>query len=405
MTALVAALFLALLLLTLALAVSGGQVLAVLPALLSAALYLAAGLIAARRRPRNRTGLLMLLAGLSLWLTALGPLPDDALAAVGILASNLPLPLVAHLVLAFPSGRVQGRAGRFFLTLCYLASTLFQLPVVLVGPGRTGIWDPPGAASIVLAASWVQTVVGVVSVLGTAAVVIYQSVHADPVERRLLGPMVWYRAVLPLVIAFGALEVQITDAAAPTGVTVLQFLGVLGLPVVFLVGLLLGSFGRAGELDELVTRIGATTPGAGELSAAVAEALGDPQAVVVYARSDGAGFLDEDGRAVPTEQARGRRIHPVAHSGRTVGGIVHHEDLATDGSEMEVIAGIVAMGIDAQRLSAQQRGLLAELQTREADLYASRRRLLQAEDSERRRISRDLHDGAQQHIEIGRAHV
>lgn len=56
------------------------------------------------------------------------------------------------------------------------------------------------------------------------------------------------------------------------------------------------------------------------------------------------------------------------------------------------------MGIDAQRLAAEQRALLADLRERETDLYASRRRLLEAEDTERRRISRDLHDGAQQHI-------
>lgn len=56
------------------------------------------------------------------------------------------------------------------------------------------------------------------------------------------------------------------------------------------------------------------------------------------------------------------------------------------------------MGIDAQRLAAEQRALLSDLRAREADLYASRRRLLQAEDGERRRIPRDLHDGAQQHI-------
>ena len=101
---------------------------------------------------------------------------------------------------------------------------------------------------------------------------------------------------------------------------------------------------------------------------------------------------------MPDQPTRGRRIHPVAYNGRTVGGILHREDLVADGAAMEVLGGIVAMGIDAQRLAAQQLALLADLHAREADLVASRRRLLQAEDTERRRISRDLHDGAQQHI-------
>ena len=173
----------------------------------------------------------------------------------------------------------------------------------------------------------------------------------------------------------------------------------LGLPVVFLIGLLLGSFGRAGEVDELVTRIGATTPEPRELTAAVALALGDPEAVVVYARTDvGDGYVDEAGRPVPTPTGTGPAGPPRRYNGRTVGGILHREDLVADPAAMEVLGGIVAMGIDAQRLAAQQLALLADLNAREADLNASRRRLLQAEDTERRRISRDLHDGAQQHI-------
>jgi signal transduction histidine kinase len=121
---------------------------------------------------------------------------------------------------------------------------------------------------------------------------------------------------------------------------------------------------------------------------------------VVYARSDVGtdGYVDEAGRPVPDRPARGRRIQPVSYNGRTVGGILHREDLDADDAAMEVLGGVVAMGIDAQRLAAQQLALLADLHEREADLQASRLRLLQAEDTERRRISRDLHDGAQQHI-------
>lgn len=397
MSVLVAALFLVLLVVAgaLALAVPGGV--DVLPQLLTAALYLAAGLVARRRRPHNRIGLLMLLAGLSLWLSALQGLDQPFLSTAGALGSTLPLALTLHLLLAYPSGRVPGRLARVLVGGGYLASTLLQLPLVLVGPEPSAVWRPPDAARLVLVASWVQSVVGVSSVLAAAALVAVRAVRADPVERHLLGPMVWYRVLLPLLIGAGALLSQIR-VPLQVDLTGLQFYGILGLPVVFLVGLLLGSFGRAGELDELVARIGASTPERGELTAAVAQALGDPQAVVVYARSDGHGFVDEDGRPFPDEPGRGRRIHPVQHGGRTVGGIVHREDLAADGSSMEVLGGVVAMGIDAQRLIADQRALLTELQTSEADLYASRRRLLQAEDTERRRISRDLHDGAQQHI-------
>jgi hypothetical protein len=70
--------------------------------------------------------------------------------------------------------------------------------------------------------------------------------------------------LLPLAIAVGALGTQLADDRLATGLSEVQFLGVLGLPVVFGVGLLLGSFGRTGEVDELVARIGSTTPAPGE---------------------------------------------------------------------------------------------------------------------------------------------
>jgi signal transduction histidine kinase len=399
MIILVAGLFLALLVVAGALALSAPQASPahVLPLLLTIALYVAAGLVAWRWRPHNRIGVLMLLAGLSIWASVLDGVADPVLSMLGLLSATLPLALTLHLLMAFPSGRVEGTLARVLVVGVYLASTLLQLPLVLVGTAPPAVWRPPDAARLVLVASWVQSVVGVSSVLAAAALVAVRAVRADPVERRLLGPMVWYRVLLPLLIAIGALTSQIRVPLL-MDLTLVQFVGVLGLPVVFLVGLLQGSFGRAGQLDELVTRIGGTTPDPGELTAAVAQALGDPGALVVYARSDGEGFVDEAGGHVSAEPSHGRRIYPVQRSGRTVGGIVHREDLITDHSVMDVLGGIVAMGIDAQRLVAEQRALLAELQIRESDLYASRRRLLQAEDSERRRISRDLHDGAQQHI-------
>ena len=89
MSVLVAALFLVLLVVTGALAAPatpGGA--AVLPHLLTAALYLAAGLIAWRRRPHNRIGLLMLLAGLSLWVAVLDHSPSRSCRRSGALGAT-----------------------------------------------------------------------------------------------------------------------------------------------------------------------------------------------------------------------------------------------------------------------------------------------------------------------------
>lgn len=151
----------------------------------------------------------LLVAGVSIWLTLLGGLSNPFLSTLGIFAGTVPLALTLHLLLAFPSGRVQNRFARLLVGLGYLASTVLQLPVVLIGSGPVAVWRPAGAASIQLWASWLQTTVGVFSVVAAAGLVAVQAVRSDPRERRLLGPMVWYRVVLLLVIAVGAIACQL----------------------------------------------------------------------------------------------------------------------------------------------------------------------------------------------------
>lgn len=360
-------------------------------------LFLAAGLIAWRMRPTNRIGVLMMLTGMSLWLAGLADAPLPSLATLGIAGRSLPLALTLHLLLAFPSGRVRGRLDGWLVVTGYLASTLLQVPSYLMDDGALAPIDGAGAG-VVTVTGWIQTGIGALSLLGASALVAARAVKADQVDRRLLGPMLWYRILAPLAITGTALSIRLAgsaEMAEPARTT--QLVVLLCLPLVFLVGLLFGSFGRAGALDETVARIGAATPSPDELSAAVASALGDPEAMVVYARDDGS-YVAADGHEPVLSRAGSRALHPVRHGDRTVGAIVYRPGLIADQSVMEILAGIAAMAIDQQRLEADQLALVAELRDRQDELHRSRQRLLHAADSERRRIARDLHDGAQQHI-------
>jgi signal transduction histidine kinase len=58
-------------------------------------------------------------------------------------------------------------------------------------------------------------------------------------------------------------------------------------------------------------------------------------------------------------------------------------------------AGLVLRNV---RLTAELEARLDELQAREAELRSSRQRIVEAQDAERRRLERDIHDGAQQHL-------
>ena len=72
--------------------------------------------------------------------------------------------------------------------------------------------------------------------------------------------------------------------------------------------------------------------------------------------------------------------------------VVIHDAALTGARELEREIGAAArLAVDNERLRA---GVLAQLE----DLRASRARIVEAGDAARRRIERDLHDGAQQRL-------
>ena len=87
----------------------------------------------------------------------------------------------------------------------------------------------------------------------------------------------------------------------------------------------------------------------------------------------------------------GRCVTEVADDGRLIAAIVHDRTLGDDPAFIETASAYAVMTLDNQRLSAQAAALLREV-------TESRERIRVAADDERRRIERDLHDGAQQRL-------
>lgn len=368
---------------------------------LSLLLFLGVGSLAWHRRPHNDIGLLLVVTGFSMWLGGLVQAPLPALEALGTVTRTLPLATTLHTVLAFPSGRVRGRLARVLVGLTYLASTILEAPRYLVGEGPLALTDAPAVRALLGPAQVLQTTAGVTGMLGASALVALRAFRLGPGATWRVGPMVWYRILGPAVIGLAALARRV----APADPLHLGFYAQAGtivlLPLVFAAGLLGGSFGRAGEVDEMVARMGARTPSPQQLDAAVASALGDPRASLVYAL-DGGGFVDAAGRPAggrpDASPGSGWALYPVRYDGRVVGAVRHRTGSAVDDGQLEVLSGIVALALDHQRLAAAQQALVNELRGSEEQLRVSRHRLLRAEDEERRRIARDLHDGAQQRL-------
>jgi signal transduction histidine kinase len=140
-------------------------------------------------------------------------------------------------------------------------------------------------------------------------------------------------------------------------------------------------------LARLVVELAASPP-AGGLGAALARTLGDPTLTLLYPLPDGR-RVDAAGR--PVKLGQRQEVTPLVQGGQPVALLAHRPGLLDDPGLVEEIAATARLALDNERLQAQNR---AQLQ----DLRASRARIVERGDAERRRLERDLHDGAQQRL-------
>jgi signal transduction histidine kinase len=99
----------------------------------------------------------------------------------------------------------------------------------------------------------------------------------------------------------------------------------------------------------------------------------------------------------------GTRRLPVRHGDDELGLLLLRERRGTPLTPVEerLFAGLAAQAglvLRSAQLRAALEQRLAELSVREAELRESRERLVDAQDAARRRLERDIHDGAQQHL-------
>jgi signal transduction histidine kinase len=142
---------------------------------------------------------------------------------------------------------------------------------------------------------------------------------------------------------------------------------------------------------ELVVELGrATAPG--DLRDALARALRDHSLTLAYWLPDEARYVDVEGRpfAVPSE-SEARDVSVVEREGRLIAALVHDPALSEEPELVDSVCAAAALALENERLQAELRARLEELR-------ASRARIVEAADDERRRIERNLHDGTQQRL-------
>jgi len=133
--------------------------------------------------------------------------------------------------------------------------------------------------------------------------------------------------------------------------------------------------------------------GGGGLRELLSDALRDRSLQVIYWLEDKQSWVDSQGHPtqLPSADDHARAWTPVEREGRTVGAIVHDRTLGEDPELVRSVAAAAGLAIENERLEAQLRARVEELST-------SRARIVEAGTAERRRLERNLHDGAQQRL-------
>lgn len=341
-----------------------------------AAVHAAAGLCAWWRRPAHRLGPLLLLAAAAWLLGGLQNTVVPVLTAVGLLTSSLPLSAVVHLLHASPGGRLRGGLSRATVALGYVVGTVLQVPLWAFTPEPPPfdvllVRPRPALASL---GFHVQQSVGALVVLATTWVLARRLREYDDEQRRLLAPLFGLGLVAVLAIPVGGSLLR--PVIGPERAVYVELVPLAGVPLGLLAVVLRGGFARTGELSALVRTATSPSASAAELQAAMARTLGDPTAVL----------LDPAAELPPARD--GRAVLEVDVGGRPLGALVYDPQLNPDPAPVVAVGRVVAIALDHERLAQEVSA------SREALREASAR-LLEADDQQRRRIARDLHDGLQ----------
>jgi signal transduction histidine kinase len=351
--------------------------------------FIGTGLFAWWRRPGNRTGALMVAVGFAWFATGVSASNEDLVFTAGIALDALLFAFAGHLLLAFPSGRLQTKAELGVVTAGYVVATVLQLPALLCEehggdePRNLLLIEPDRRLSDALDAA--QAAAGVALIVASLTILVRRWRTATPPQRRALAPVVWTGAA-----AFAVFVVAIgfdTAGNPQGGVELLAYVLLAMLPFGFLAGLLRSRLVQATAVSELVARLG-QAPGPEALRAALADALGDPSLALAYWLPGPRRFVDANGRPISLQAGAWTEVE--LH-GRRIAAIAHDRSLADEPQLVRAAGAAAALALENQRLSAELRASIEELR-------ASRARLVEAGDAERRRLERDLHDGAQSRL-------
>src|SRR6266511_1880146 len=351
--------------------------------------------------------------GLALLAAALWFAPDwegwdrgpSIIRSLGAAAAPLFLAVLFHLLLAAPRGRVRSRSARAAIAAGYALAVVVGLARALI---REPLLDPycwrncldnvfllhadQGMARA-LDRTWLAAAASTGVLL--LATCVWRLLAATGPARRALAPLLVPGALAATAQAAYAIALLRTPLAAPKSTEFLSLFFERSLAITALALGIVWTIGRIRLTRAAVARVAAElgeAPPAGKLRQALADAVDDPTLEVAYWLPASHRYVGADGEVVDAPApADGRAVMPIVRKGEALA-LVGYDPALLDAADLEREIGSAArLAVENERLQAE---VFAQLQ----DLRASRTRIVERGDTERRRLERDLHDGAQQRL-------
>jgi signal transduction histidine kinase len=376
---------------------------------LTVGLPMAVGLYAWSRDPGDRFGMLLVVTGVGCAVATLSELHGELPYTLGRIAGWLVEVLFVYLVLSFPSGRLPERIDRWLVSAMGAVVLALFVPRLALAedfpvpsPFTSCTSRCPGNALFLLdnEPAIVDAFFRPAGILLTIAVLVAVLVRlrerlrvATPFARRIYMPVFAVAAARVGLLAVGFVVRDLDRAAWPVeAVSWSLALAVPVLALAYLAGIVRWRLFAGAALRHLAQWLSGR-PDTDTLRHALAEAFEDPDLQIVFPDNGASGrWLDASGRAVTMPRpGSGRTFSEVDDRGTVVAGVIYDEALRGNASLVDAGIAIAGVVLENERL-------VTEADSAAREVRRSRARITASAERERRRIERDLHDGAQQRL-------
>jgi signal transduction histidine kinase len=361
------------------------------------ALYVVVGLYTWWRRPDSRFGPLLVGNGFLYAATSFNASGAAAVYALGMVMWAVYVVYTAYVLLSFPRGRLESRLERGFIGAYALSTSVLTGLTLALSPTfpRAGGFADCGTrcpanplagadAQLGTALKTASSTVFTIALIGLTMLLFNKARASGPMARRAVTPVA---AVFTVTVMWFVISLYVVPAYPGTESAARIVNGLLGvaIPTAILLGQVSGDLFAAIGLSQIAVRArsGPLTPAG--VQKVLGDALDDRSLAVAVWDSDSSAYVDVHGAPLELPRASDRGIIAITDNGGSpVAAVIHDPALDADS---DVVEGMVATSM----MLLENTRLLEELR-------ASRARIVETAERERRRIERDLHDGAQQRL-------